>query len=107
MSLDLYLHEVSEHCVYDANITHNLNKMAAEAGIYKHLWRPEELGITEASELLEPLEEGLARLKANPDHFKQFEPSNGWGDYEGLVKFVEKYIEAIKEHPGARVSACR
>lgn len=107
MSLDIYLYEVSEHCVYDANITHNLNAMASNAGIYKHLWRPEELGITEAAELLKPLEEGLERLKANPDHFKQFNPPNGWGDYEGLVNFVEEYIEAIKAHPRARVSVWR
>ena len=33
---------------YSANITHNLGKMAEEAGIYKHLWRPEEIGITKA-----------------------------------------------------------
>ena len=29
--------------VYGANITHNLGKMAAEAGIYEALWRPYQL----------------------------------------------------------------
>lgn len=107
MSLDIYLYEVSEHCVHDANITHNLSGMAGKAGIYKHLWAPEEIGITRAGDLLEPLKEGLAKLKADPDHFKQFEPSNGWGTYEGLVRFVEEYIEAIEAHPEARISASR
>jgi hypothetical protein len=46
--------------VYTANITHNLNRMAKEAGIYKHLWRPDEIGITLAGELIEPLQSGLA-----------------------------------------------
>lgn len=35
-------------CLYDANITHNLNRMADEAGIYEHVWRPEEIGVTTA-----------------------------------------------------------
>lgn len=29
--------------VFDANITHNLNRMAGAAGIYEALWRPGEL----------------------------------------------------------------
>jgi hypothetical protein len=90
-------------CVYSANITHNLNKMAMAADIYKHLWAPEEIGITVAAQLIAPLSEGLARLKADPKHFKKFNPSNKWGDYEGLVKFVENYLAACKEDPDATV----
>ena len=37
MSLDVYLKEVRETIIYDRSITHNLNKMADAAGIYKHL----------------------------------------------------------------------
>lgn len=62
MSLDVYLRLDNGNEVYDANITHNLNTMAEEAGIYKHLWRPEELGITKAKDLIEPLAEGLAKM---------------------------------------------
>ena len=39
MSLDVYL-MVDNERVYDANITHNLNSMASEAGCYEALWRP-------------------------------------------------------------------
>ena len=45
MSLDVCLKtDVCPFCkvgdyVYQANITHNLGKMAEEAGIYKALWR--------------------------------------------------------------------
>jgi len=48
MSLDVYLMKTMPTSVYDANITHNLGAMAEAAGIYKHLWRPEEIGITKA-----------------------------------------------------------
>jgi hypothetical protein len=98
--------EVSE-TFYSFNITHNLNTMADKAGIYNHLWRPEEIGITKAHQLIEPLGKGLADLKARPDYFKQFNAENGWGVYENLVKFVEDYLEACKEYPDSNVSADR
>ena len=98
-------HETSE--VFSANITHNLSKMAGEAGIYRHLWRPREIGITKAKELIEPLGEGLERLRADPDRFREFNPENGWGDYEGLVRFVEGYLAACEMYPDAYVDVWR
>lgn len=93
--------------VYWANITHNLNKMAGDAGIYEHLWRPDEIGITKAAELIEPLRAGLALLKSDPSRFEKFNPENGWGTYEGLVAFVEKYLAACEEYPAAVVRVSR
>ena len=93
--------------VYTRNITHNLNIMAGEAGIYKHVWRPEELNITNAIELINPLTEGLELLKSDPDRFKKFNPENGWGNYGILVEFVAKYLEACKEFPETEILANR
>jgi hypothetical protein len=93
--------------VYWRNITHNLGPMAKESGIYQHLWRPEELGITTAQELIEPLTEGLAKLKADPDHYSEFNAANGWGLYEHFVPFVESYLEACKENPDAKIEVSR
>jgi len=107
MSLDVYLREVRMTTIYDANITHNLNNMADEAGIYKHLWRPEEIGITHAKQLINPLREGLALLLSDPERFKKFDPKNKWGDYDGLVKFVRSYAAACEENPNAEVSVSR
>ena len=120
MSLDVYLNrkrylsydegktytEDTEQ-VYWANITHNLNKMAREAGIYEALWRPEEIGKTKASEIVELLEKGLTDLKARPKHFEKFNSPNGWGMYEHFVPFVEKYLEACKEYPVAIIGVSR
>src|ERR1044072_7170767 len=58
--------------LYWANITHNLGMMADAAGIYKQLWRPEELGIKKAGELIAPLTEGIAKPKADPAHSQKF-----------------------------------
>lgn len=93
--------------VYWANITHNLNTMASEAGVYQHLWRPEEVGVKKAADLIGPLADGLGVLKADPEKFKKFNPSNGWGDYDGLVMFMEKYLAACKQSPEALVRISR
>lgn len=96
----------SEDC-YSANITHNLNRMASEAGIYDALWRPDGLGIIKAEQLIEPLTQGLKTLKDDPARFEKLNPSNGWGDYKGLVEFVEKYLSACRQNPEALVSVSR
>ena len=107
MSLDVYLTAVRPTEVYSANITHNLNKMAEAAGIYEALWRPEEIGITQAGQLIEPLSIGLEKLKADPMYYSQFNAVNGWGTYENFVPFVEKYLEACQANPDAQVSVWR
>jgi hypothetical protein len=93
--------------VYSANITHNLIGMAEEAGIYKHLWRPEEIGITKARQLIEPLSIGVALMKREPDRFIALNPANGWGSYENFVPWIERYIAACCEFPEAEVSVSR
>lgn len=125
MSLDVYLTGPEYECdcicdrcqnehkrttrdeYYSANITHNLGAMAREAGIYQHMWRPEELGITKASQLIEPLAAGLALLQSDRKRFEAFNASNGWGLYEHFVPFVSEYLTACREHPEADVSVWR
>lgn len=120
MSLDVYLKRKKwisydagktlteeDETLYDANITHNLGEMADKAGIYKALWRPEELDKTKASEIIDLLEKGLSDLKARPDYFKTFNSPNGWGLYKHFVPFVEKYLAACKEYPEAIIEVSR
>lgn len=122
MSLDVYLEsneEVNRTCrtcnreykereeLFWKNITHNLVKMAKAAGIYMPLWRPDELGIKKAGELVDPLVKGLARLEADPDKFKRFNPENGWGSYEVLVEFVKEYLSACIENKEAIIEVSR
>ena len=140
MSLDVYLNRKrylsydegktytqDDEQVYWANITHNLGKMAGEAGIYEALWRPhrlkegynilesdhqaewkfEEENKTTAKDIIPLLEKGLADLKSRPEHFEKFNSPNGWGMYEHFVPFVEKYLEACKEYPDAIIEVSR
>jgi len=107
MSLDVWLERVQPSTVHEGNITHNLNRMAEAAGIYKALWRPEELGITTAGELVPLLAEGLAKLEAEPEHYRTFDAPNGWGRYEDFVRFVRNYLSACREYPEATVRVSR
>lgn len=93
--------------VFWRNITHNLNTMADMAGLYECVWRPDEHGMKFARDLIDPMRAGLERLKADPDYYRTFNPFNGWGDYEGLVDFVEKYLDACERYPDAEVSVSR
>jgi len=98
--------------VYWANITHNLRTMADNVNVqhqtlYDYLWRPEELNVTIASELINPLTIGLAKLKDNPDFYKTFDSPNGWGLYEHFVPFVQEYLNACILNPEATVHASR
>ena len=113
--------------VYWANITHNLNEMAVKAGIYEALWRPYRLHPNysdfgkdydaemafessvkmKAKDIVLILEKGLSVLKANPEYFKKFNSSKGWGLYKHFVPFVEKYLNACKEYPEAEIYCSR
>ena len=111
MSLDVYLNDPTAtyqtDSLYWANITHNLGKMAGEAGIYKALWRPEEIEAKYAKDIIEKVEKGLADLKARPEYFEQFNSPNGWGMYEHFIPFVQEYLEALKEYPDAEIYISR
>jgi len=115
MSLDVYLvvdvdvggAELKRIVLYDANITHNLGEMADTAGIYQCLWHPEENNIEIAGQLIEPLKEGIEKLKADPNKFKAFNAPNGWGSYENFVPWCEKYLTACQEYPKAKIEVSR
>lgn len=115
MSLDVYL-TISvdtggvasrEIELYSANITHNLGKMAAEAGIYSHLWHPEDIGAVFAKDIIHDVEVGLNDMKHDPERYKKFNSPNGWGMYKNFVPWIEKYLNACKEHPKAIINVSR
>jgi len=114
MSLDVDLMVTEPVSQWNYNITHNLNKMAEACVVgtnhltlYDVLWRPEEHGLYFARELTQYLEEGYMNLTSHPEVYKEYNPENGWGSYEGLVKFVYEYWQACKQYPDSEVRANR
>lgn len=106
MSLDVYIKATVPTNVYSANITHNLGQMAREVSqeFYLALWHPEDLKIRRAVELAPLIKRGLDELLAKPAHYRQFNPENGWGNYDNLVLFATEYLVALSEHPDGEVS---
>ena len=110
MSLNItlqYINDDNKCVVYSSNITHNLNDMAKELGAYQYIWRPDENGIATAKELEHHLKSYISELKNNPDKYKKFNPSNGWGTYEYLLEFIENYHKACVKYPNANIVAER
>mgnify|MGYP003672546310 CR=1 FL=1 len=121
MSLDISLHQEAEYNteVYEANITHNLRKMAGkvvclsieeyrdindkrfaystkEITLYDILWH----GSGQSAKVIAPmLEVGLKELKENEVELCEYIPENGWGSYAGLIKFTQELLFACKEFP--------
>lgn len=56
-----------------------------------------------ARDLIDPLRAGIAKLKADPDHFKTFEAANGWGTYPDFVPWIERYLESCEGRLDAHV----
>lgn len=121
MSLDISLHQEAEYHteVYEANITHNLGKMAGkvvclsieeyrdindkrfaystkEITLYDILWH----GSGQSAKVIAPmLEVGLHELKENREIYEEYNPKNGWGNWEHLVLFTAGLLEACKAFP--------
>lgn len=112
--------------VFDYNITHNLTEMANACGLYEPLWRPHLLksnwiatenydeeykfeadNPSEAWEIISKLKEGIEELKSNPEKYKKYNPDNGWGNYESLLKFAEEYLKACENYPNAIIGVSR
>jgi len=113
MSLDVSLMAIQPVSVYEGNITHNLGLMASHVELsngltlYQVLWRPDEHELKFARDISELLDEGWNILLADPEKFKKYNPPNGWGSYDGLEKFVYKYLEACRFNPGAELRVSR
>jgi hypothetical protein len=89
--------------LHSQNITHNLNKMAQDAGIYDALWHPGE-GMTAAkwAKIIKP---AMIVMHESPDRFKAFDASNGWGTYGDFMPWLEQLLTACNKNPDSVVSA--
>lgn len=119
-------HEIENECLFEANITHNLNEMAAKAGIYEACWRPyrlhseykpsdnyviemefEDSVTIKAKDIIPLLEKGYEDMKNRPKFYEKFNSTNGWGLYIHFLPWVKKYLDACKEYPDAIVKVDR
>jgi len=91
-------HEHGDVRVFDKNVGGSLEDLAISADLYQYIWRPDEIGIDKASQLLGPLITGYQRLKEHKTWSVQ---------YDRLCCLVSEYIIVCGEHPDATVTVWR
>jgi len=109
VDIDLYItnERGREEIVYDKNITYNLSTMAKEAGLYEAVFDPEDNMYSTASDIIEIVRLGVSDLINRPEHFKTFNPENGWGSYDGFLGAMKELLEVCEEYPEAKIDVCR
>lgn len=107
MGLDVYLKETKPCTIWAIGITHNLTAMAEAAGLYECMWRPDEMCIILASQMIYPLEKGINAMIKNEVWLKTMNPENGFGNYELLLSVAQRYLAACVENPNAEVEVSR
>lgn len=93
------------------NITHNMNIMAEHiplsngSTLYQLLWRGEEMDppIETADQMKDLLCEGLKYLAHHKEDLLQYNPSNGWGNFDSLLTFTSECLLAAIKFPNDRV----
>lgn len=106
MSLDISLTcPCCNNEIYSANITHNLTKMANVAGLYDCIWHPENINAKYAKDIIDPLKKGIDYMRENKTELEQYNPVNGWGNYNHLMGMAMDYLNACKRNPNALIEA--
>lgn len=96
-----------ENHLYTRYVTHNLGKMARELGIYEYIWRPDEVDVVRAKQLIKPLGVAIDNIRDRKAHYRTFNPPNGFGTIDGFIDFMIDYLKACRTYPNAFVEVCR
>jgi len=82
----------------DFNYTYNVSEMwydcYPDKGIREHYGLSGEEAVPVLRELREHMEDNAGKLR-------EMEPDNGWGSFDGALKFVNKLIAASLWNPNA------
>lgn len=76
------------NCPYagDLNVTYNLTPMFREAGLFPSTHQ--DLQGAPCAEVAGVADAAIRRMEADPERFKALNPPNGWGDYDGALRFL-------------------
>lgn len=108
---DMANYDIDEY--WEANITHNLGEMASQVplgdiSLYDVCWRPEEVfNEPTTNDLVPLLTAGITYMLANRKQLSQYNPKNGWGSYDALMKFLLNYKQACEDYPDCKIEVSR
>lgn len=97
-------HSISVTCTtchsttFDTSITSNLSPMFRAAGLdlTDSQWQGQP-GIV----LLPTLQRAIDNLESDPDRYREMNPENGWGDYDGGLQTLRHLRDCIARTPDA------
>lgn len=78
----------------DYNLTYNLYEMLCKA-FDREDWK--EIQHLPIKELNNETAYAIVKMEFNEDEFKKLNPKNGWGDYDGCLKFLYTLYKASAE----------
>lgn len=115
-----YEETVSE---WSANITHNMAEMAdhvsvwcqprnsdgcvATTTLYNVVWRPDECNLDNTSVILGALADGIHQMVRHRKDLLQYNPKNGWGDYDSFLQWLIKYKNECEDNPDCEITVWR
>lgn len=81
------------------NYTYNVSKMYIEA-IGQSL---SAFHGANAEESIPLLRKCVEEMTSNPEKYKNMNPTNGWGNYEGALDYVQKLLHACEKNPDSTI----
>ena len=89
------------------NLTYNLSPMLRAAGFpgWSEVVGNDLDPLPTGKRVAEVMAEVVSELRADPDKYRELNPPNGWGDYDGAVKTLSDCVAVLREHPGAVVTS--
>jgi hypothetical protein len=66
-----------------------------------------ELHNWNAEDVVPDLDRAIAAMRAAPAVYEALNPSNGWGDYEGALAYLERLREGCVAHPKTYIRVSR
>lgn len=81
--------------------TYNVNPMYSRAMNIKGLTKA--LNDKKCKKVIKILQQGIIAMGGDPDTYKAMNPKNGWGDYEGALRFLERIYSKCGEYPNYKI----
>lgn len=81
------------------NITYNLRAMFAEGGLRLREWHGLPATVVEPA-----VRDAIRQMREDPARFRRHNPSNGWGDYDSCLHWLEVVADGMAEHPRTTVT---
>lgn len=84
------------------NYTYNCGPMFGKANNGIGLSEALDGSIAKDAEIL--LRRVVCEMVNNPSDYQKLNPANGWGSYEGFMKFLLDFAEECRKYPNATIS---